>query len=468
MADLSPFFTPVSVAVLGFDGDSDIDALDMIRSLKHSGFAGTVLPISTTRNTVEGITAKDSLSEIAETPALAVIAAPLHEVPDLLEQVGDHRIDHALIVSSGIGEQKGEGPEIQKRIWEIADTKRITVAGTNSAGVMHMTREGGFAAALFRDLPPGPGPNGGFAVVSQSVTVAEQLLEKGIELSLPISTMVSTGNCLSLGIDDYLDHLAQDPEIVGVMLYFETLADQYRFQEACRRCAIRKPVLAVVGGRSVAGQIAVENKSGGRSLEGDAADQLAEKAGMMRLSSLRTMLIAAKGLSCYPNGIGPNVLILGNTGSAGVLASDTAMAHGLGMPALPPAMAWSLGSDLPDAATADNPVDLLMDASAERFGAALHKAIELAGEDFDAILTIHVAPFRDDPSPVVEMIAACAASCDIPLLHCMLGRLDRKDAWFSQISEAGVPVFDDPEQMVVCAGILSRYEEIRLGLSKPA
>ncbi len=461
MADLTPFFSPTSVAVLGFDGASDIDALDMIRSLKQSHFPGAIYPISSTEQSLEGLESTSSLSDLPEQAGLIVIAAPLDEVPELLLDVGTTRHTHTLVVSSGIGEQKGDGPSIQKRIWEIADEHRITIAGTNSAGIAHIGQDGGFSATLFRDPPKGPGRHGGFAILSQSVTVTEQLLEAANRMGVPVSTVISTGNCLAIDIDDYLTHLAEDDEICGVMVYFEALADTHRFQEACRRCASAKPVLAVVGGRSPAGQIAVENRSGNRSLDTTEVDALAEQAGLMRVSSLRTMLLAAKGLACHPTGIGPDVLILGNTGSAGVLASDMAMEQGLGMPALPPALTWSLSADLPDAATADNPIDLLMNATESRFGSALHKALELGADDFDAILTIHVAPFREDPTPVVEMIAACGSSAKIPILHCMLGRLDRQSEWFQLIEKTGIPVFDDPEEMVECAGLLSRYDEIR-------
>lgn len=461
MADLTPLFTPASVAILGFDSETDVDAVDMLRSLKSAGYAGGVFPIAEHTEKVEGIACVPSLTAMPRKADLIVIAAPLSDVPDLLAAAGETRHTHALIVSSGIGEQKGEGQNLQKSIWEAADKYRITVAGTNSAGIVNLTSDGGFAAALFRDLPLGPGANGGFAILSQSVTVTEQLLESANGMSIPVSTVISTGSCLALDVADYLDHLTQDSAVSGVMIYFESLPDRQRFQEACRRCAVKKPVLAVVGGRSPEGQIAVQNRSGALSLSAEEVDALAAEAGLMRVGSLKRMLLAAKGLSFHPKGIGPNVLILGNTGSAGVLASDAAMEHGLVMPALPPALTWSLGADLPDAATADNPVDLLMDASEERFGAALHKALELGADEFDALLTIHVAPFRDDPTPVVEIIAACSASATMPILHCMLGRLDRKTDWFKTLTEAGLPVFDDPEEMVACASLLAQYDEIR-------
>ena len=187
---------------------------------------------------------------------------------------------------------------------------------------------------------------------------------------------------------------------------------------------------------------------------------------MVRVLSLRELMLAGKGFGRYPQGFGKRVLLLSNSGGPGVLATDAAASAGLDLAPLPDALATRLRSFLPPEASIANPLDLLADAREERFGDTFQGMLEVAAKAYDAVLMIHVVPFMVDAGPVIERLAELSAQAPMPLLHSMMGTLEHRDAWFAKMEASGVPMFNDVEEMAWTAGVLARYPAIRRNLAK--
>ncbi|MBX6369744.1 MAG: hypothetical protein IRZ04_17320, partial [Rhodospirillales bacterium] len=49
----------------------------------------------------------------------------------------------------------------------------------------------------------------------------------------------------------------------------------------------------------------------------------------------------------------------------------------------------------------------------------------------------------------------------VPMMHAMMGTLEKKKAWFAALEKAGVPVFNDVEEMAECAALLARWPELK-------
>jgi acetyltransferase len=76
-------------------------------------------------------------------------------------------------------------------------------------------------------------------------------------------------------------------------------------------------------------------------------------------------------------------------------------------------------------------------------------------------MMIHVVPFMVDAGPIVSRLAELAAAAKLPLLHSMMGTLPEKADWFATLERAGVPMFNDVEEMAEAAGLLARYPMLR-------
>jgi acetyltransferase len=52
-------------------------------------------------------------------------------------------------------------------------------------------------------------------------------------------------------------------------------------------------------------------------------------------------------------------------------------------------------------------------------------------------------------------------------MHSMMGTLSGKAEWFAAMERAGVPMFNDVEEMAEAAGLLARYPALRDGRLDP-
>jgi acyl-CoA synthetase (NDP forming) len=87
-----------------------------------------------------------------------------------------------------------------------------------------------------------------------------------------------------------------------------------------------------------------------------------------------------------------------------------------------------------------------------------------AASAYDMVMMIHVVPFMVDAAPVIARLATLAAGSRTPLLHSMMGTLPGKAEWFADMERAGVPMFNDVEEMAEAAGLLARYPRRRDGI----
>ena len=459
--DLKPFFAPRSVAVVGAAERPTSSGGAVLQNLRISGFGGEIIPVNPKGGTMFGIAARRSLAELERPAELAVIVIR----PDLiLEAVREaaatgHR--HLVILPGGFAEAGEAGLARDRELRALIAAENLTVVGPNCAGIIHLAPDARFAATFLRDMPPGPNRRGMATFVTQSGALGEEAIAASKTLGVPLGSLVSVGNAVQLGVTDYLDYLGGQESISVVLLYIESIADEARFRRVARMVAAKKPVVALIGGRTAAGAAAARRHTGASAQSEDQIEALCREACVLRVKNLRQLLLAAKGFGSFPQGIGRRVLILSNSGGPGVLCSDEAAAQGLDLPELPAAMAARLRASLPAEAAVANPLDLLADAREERFGLTLEAAVRDGAGAFDAVLGIHVVPFMVDATPVVARMAALAPAVPIPFLYSMMGTLPEKAAWFAAMEAAGVPVFNDVEAMAECAGLLARYPALK-------
>ncbi|MCC7049624.1 MAG: CoA-binding protein [Alphaproteobacteria bacterium] len=463
--DLRPFYAPRSVAVVGAGDRPTSSGGAVLHLLEKSGFVGEIVPVNPKGGTIRNLTVRASLREL-DTPAeLCVIVIRPDAILDAVREAIATGHRHLLILPGGFAEAGAEGLKRDAELRALADEAGLTVAGPNCAGIIHLTGKGvptGMAATFLRALPPGPDKRGkSIALLSQSGALAEEIITKANAMAIPIGTAVSVGNAVQIGIADHLAYLAQDDGVAAVLLYIESPGDMRAFRAIARDATRKKPVVALIGGRTPPGGAAAKAHTGSAALDDAAATAFARDCGMVHATSLRRLLLAARGFARYPRGIGKRVLVLSNAGGPGVLCADRCAVEGLELAALPQAMAGRLRANLPAEATVGNPIDLLADAREDRFGLAFAAAMREGAGAFDAVLMIHVVPFMVDPAPVAAVLADRARSAELPLMHAMMGSLPGKEALYATMEAAGVPMFDDVEAMAETAGMLAAYPALR-------
>jgi acyl-CoA synthetase (NDP forming) len=459
--DLKPFFAPRSVAVVGAGERPTSSGGAVLQNLRISGFAGEIVPVNPKGGEMFGLSVRKSLRDLNHPADLAVIVIRPDLILDAVREAAASGHRHLLILPGGFAEAGEAGKARDLELRRLIAEHGLTVVGPNCAGIIHLPSGARFAATFLRDMPPGPNARGAIAFVTQSGALAEEAIAAAHSLAIPLGTIVSVGNATQLGVTDYLEYLGADPVVTAALLYIESIEDKARFRDVARRVAAEKPVVALIGGRTGPGARAAAAHTGAAPQDDREMEAFTAECGVLRVETLRRLLLAAKGFGGFPAGIGKRVLVLSNSGGPGVLCTDRAAAEGLDVAPLPAAMSSALRSALPPEASVANPLDLLADAREDRFGLTLECAINQGAAAFDAILGIHVVPFMVDAAPIVSRLASLAGGVPVPFLHSMMGTLPDKASWFASLETAGVPAFNDVEAMAECAGLLARYPALR-------
>lgn len=454
---ITAFLNPRSVAVVGASERPTSSGGAVLRNLLRSGFRGRVVPVNPKGGEILGLKVETTLRTLAQPADLVVVVVRPDNIVEAIEEAAQCGHCNFLVLPGGFAEAGEAGGTRDAQLRDLAQARGLTIGGPNCAGVINLLdAQAPFAATFFRDMPRG----GGVAMVSQSGAIIEEAIDASHRMDIPLGAVVSVGNGMHLGMIEYLQQLGRDERCKALLLYLESVQDAERFGRVAREIASRKPVVALVGGRTLAGREAAMRHTGSQPADDAAMEAFCRDHGIVRVKSLRRLLLAGKAFGAFPTGIGRRVLLLSNSGGPGVLAADQASDAGLELPPLPDAMARRLREVLPPEASVANPIDLLADAREDRFTQALDAAIDAAGDEYDAILMIHVVPFMVDADPVVEALAARRARLPVPAMHAMMGTLDRRAEWFARLEQAGLPVFGDAEEMCAAAGLLARHRDL--------
>ena len=126
-ADLTRFFAPRSVAMVGATEDLSKFGGRCMRQTIDFGFMGAIYPINPKRDTIFGQACFASVADLPEAPDHVGIVLPAHAVPSALEQCAERGVPFVTIFSSGFGEL---GTEAGRAARDAAQPQRPDTAPT--------------------------------------------------------------------------------------------------------------------------------------------------------------------------------------------------------------------------------------------------------------------------------------------------------------------------------------------------
>ena len=276
----------------------------------------------------------------------------------------------------------------------------MRLIGPNCLGIM---MPGANLNASFAAHMPGAG---NLALISQSGAIAAGMVDWAAQRGVGFSGIVSIGDQLDVDIADLLDYFALDRKTRAILLYVEAIKDARKFMSAARAAARVKPVVVVKSGRMAQGAKAAATHTGALAGSDAVYDAAFRRAGILRVSDLRELFDCAETLGRVESPPGKRLAILTNGGGIGVLAVDRLVELG-GIPAaIAPATREKLDAVLPPTWSGSNPVDIVGDADAARYAAALE--VLLADPGNDAILVMNVqtaiAPADEIAATVTDLV----------------------------------------------------------------
>jgi acetyltransferase len=436
---LDVFFSPKTVAVIGATETAGSVGRTILWNLVTSPFGGTVFPVNPKRPSVLGVKAYKDISEVPEPVDLAVIVTPAATVPGIIHDCAEQGVRGAIVISAGFKEIGPGGVELERRIMVEARRGNMRIIGPNCLGVMSPLTglNATFAAGVAR-----PG-NVGF--LSQSGALCTAILDWSLREMVGFSAFLSLGSMLDVGWGDLIYYLGNDPRTRSIVIYMETIGDARSFLSAAREVALNKPIIVIKAGRSEAAAKAAASHTGSLAGSDEVLEAAFRRCGVLRVNSIADLFYMAEVLSKQPSPKGPRLTILTNAGGPGVLATDALIANGGELAELTPETMEALSQILPAAWSHNNPIDVLGDASPERYA----KAVEVAAKDphSDGLLVVLTPQAMTDPTQTAERLKPYASLDDKPILASWMGGAEVA-AGESILNHAHIPTFQFPDTAV--------------------
>ena len=457
---LDSLFAPRSIAVIGGSDRAGSVGQLVLENLRHGEFAGPIHVVNTAHAEVAGIRCVANVRELLSAPDLAVICVPAAAIADVLTDCGARGVRAAIVMSVGFAERGAIGAELQAELARIARRYRIRLLGPNCIG---FTRPSSKTHAL---LARGSVKPGRLALVSQSGAVCSAILDWAHGQGVGFSLAVSVGNAADVAFGDVLDYLALDYETSAILVYTEGVDRARRFMSGLRAAARIKPVVVRKAGREH--EISRAAATHTASLLGSDAvfESALRRAGAVRATTLEQLFSAAELLSERRRSAGPRLAIVTNAGGVGVLAADRAAERGLSLPKLSEATVQKLEALLPAHWSGGNPVNLMGDATAERYAASLR--VLLKDDRVDGAIALVTPLALTEPLAVAHALAAVSSETRKPLIASFLGGTQQQEAR-AFLHASPVPELSGPEAAVEAFGYLASFEQSqRMLLEVPA
>ena len=415
---LQPMLAPRSVAVVGVRRDGTGIGAAVLRSIRSAGYLGRLSVIHPSADAIDGVPAFRSAGAIPGGVDLAVIAVPAAAAVTALRDAADARVPAAVVISSGFEELGVQGVGLQRELSTVARARGIRVVGPNCLGLVSNHPDIRLNATFSETLPP----TGGLALACQSGGVGIVLMDLARELGIGVRDFVSLGNKADVSSNDLLAAWYDDPSVSLAALYLESFGNARKFARMARRFSERKPLLAVVGGRSAGGQRAGASHTAAAATSAVGVRALFAQAGVIGCADAEDLAQTALLLTEQPLPRGRRLAVISNAGGMGVLGADLAEDLGLTVPEFSTALRARITGLLQGTTGTSNPIDAGAGASPEALARILDE-VSSSGE-VDAVLAVLVATGVSDGVAAVDALEVVRAQHpDTPVLLVPLGGL---------------------------------------------
>jgi acetyltransferase len=445
---LSAIFEPRSVAVIGASEKTGSVGRTILWNLISSPFGGTVYPVNPTRPSILGVKAYPNLAAIPDPVDLAVIVTPAPTVPGIMAECVEKGVKGVIVISAGFKETGSEGVELEKKVLEQARRGNIRLVGPNCLGVMRPP------SGLNATFASGIAHPGSVGFISQSGALLTAVLDWSRRENVGFSAFASLGSMLDVGWGDLIYYLGDDPHTRSIVIYMETIGDARSFLSAAREVALTKPIIVIKPGRTAQGSHAAASHTGSLTGSDEVLAAAFSRVGVLRVDTIAELFYMSEVLGKQPQPKGPRLTIVTNAGGPGVLATDALVTGGGELAQLSAETLTVLDGLLPAAWSHNNPVDILGDASPQRYAEALATAAQ--DPNSDGLLVILTPQAMTDPVATAEQLRPYAQIAGKPVLASWMGG-EEIEPGEEVLRGANIPNFPYPDTAARMFNYMWRY-----------
>ncbi|MBI5849178.1 MAG: acetate--CoA ligase family protein [Nitrospirae bacterium] len=436
---LDTLFYPKSVAVVGASQDPQKVGYAILDNLLKFGYQGRIYPINPKADEILGVKAYKSIFDVLDEIGLAVVSIPAAMVPDCIRDCIKRGIRSAVIISAGFKEAGSAGILLEEELKALRKTGNIRILGPNCLGIINTANDlnATFAAGML--------PKGRLAFFSQSGALGIAILDWAIGNKIGFSKFISLGNKADLNETDFIEYFMQDPETDIILGYIEDVVEGRRFLEIAKKATKLKPIILVKSGGTQAGARAASSHTGALAGSENAFNAAFRQTGVIRAEGVEDLFESALAFHSGKVPSGNNLLIITNAGGPGIIAADTAEKLGINLPQLSKETVEQLMKVLPKNSSLYNPVDIIGDATSERYAAVLERTLN--DPNVDGILIILTPQAMVNVEETAKIVIGSSKKTDKPLITSFMGE-ERVRSSVAMLKAAAITNFSYPEPAV--------------------
>lgn len=459
--DFTKLFEPEGIAVVGASTKRPNFGNMFLTFYKAAGFKGKLVAVHPEAEEIDGVPCVKSLAD-AEGIDYALVAVPAKQCAEVVRQAAG--IPYVQVMSGGFREMGNA--ELEQQLTEAAAEAGVRLLGPNCMGVY--SPKGGQTFIGGEQGRPGR-----IAVISQSGGMAGEVIKVGEHRGLRFSRVATVGNCADVTPTELLRSFDGDTSAVG--LYLEDPRDGRGLFETLRTIGL--PVVALVGGRSGQGQKAAASHTGGMVSDARIWGALAAQTGLAVVTSQDDLIGVLDFFDLHARREAPGspeILVIGPSGGASVLAADVFDGAGLELAALPDAAREALRAlGLGAGSSLANPLEIPVGPSSDH--GMLRSAVMAILETrpyADIVSHLNVQSFYTFNSPGVDSTASLLAftravgelQAELPDVRITLVTRNAEvappgvaESVRAAARAAGVPVYRDMESATVAIAAGKTY-----------
>ncbi len=436
---LESLFRPESIAVIGASADPKKVGHVVLHNLIQFGFKGSLYPVNPSSSEILGRKAFASATEIGQSVDLAIIVIPARFVSASLRECAACGVKAAIVISAGFKEAGAGGTLLEEELKQIGREHNIRVLGPNCLGLINTANDmnATFAADML--------PKGKIGFFSQSGAMGIAIMDWAIGNDVGFSKFISLGNKADLSEIDFIEYFMNDPDTDLILGYIEDVVDGRRFMEVALKATKAKPVILIKSGGTEAGARAASSHTGALAGSDVAFDAAFKQTGVVRARGVQDLFDTALAFSEGKIPTGNGLLIITNAGGPGIIAADAAERLRIELPHMTKPSIDAMALKLPPNASIFNPVDVIGDASSDRYAAVLEQAV--LDPNVDGILVILTPQAMTDVEGTADAVIRAARSSDKPVIASFMGE-KRVRAGIQRLKAASIPNFSYPEAAV--------------------
>jgi acyl-CoA synthetase (NDP forming) len=277
---LDPLLRPRAVAVVGASERCDSLGEWSLTNLRKGGYAGNIYPVNPHYEELQGWKCYASVGALPEVPDLAIFGVGDQRIEAALDEAIAAGVPAAVIMSTLVIDDD-VSPALRDRVQARIDASGILVCGANGMGFYNV-RDHVWACGFDSGEHEAPG---NVSLLSHSGSGMCGIID--CERRLRINVAVSTGNELSVTIDEYLDFVLDLPETNVVGLFLETARNPDGFRAALDKAAQKRiPIVALKVGRTEEAARLTVSHSGAMAGDDATYEALFDRYGVQRVRDM--------------------------------------------------------------------------------------------------------------------------------------------------------------------------------------